>query len=84
MAQRQPGYAFALLQISSEKTIDQNVALAAAVQLGSLVEIHWKYRDEGHARQISTEGFQFIILSEQHDKQKVRESIVQKIYECQN
>ena len=46
MAQKQPGYAYALLQIASMSNVDQNVALAAAVQLGTLVETHWKYKDE--------------------------------------
>ena len=84
MAQKTPGYANALLQISSETSIDQNVALAAAVQLGTLVETHWKYKDETHANKIASPGFQFIILSEDQDKQKVRQNIIQKIYECQN
>ena len=67
-AKKQPGYANALLKISSESSIDQNISLAAAVQLGTLVETHWKFRDETHANKIVVDGFQYIILSEQQDK----------------
>ena len=42
-AQRQDGYCSALLSISSDSSLNPNVSLAAAVQLGSLVEYHWKY-----------------------------------------
>jgi hypothetical protein len=57
-----------LLQISSEKQISPNVALAAAVQLGTLCETHWKFKDETHANKIAISGFNYIIISESFDK----------------
>ena len=63
-AQRQPGYCSALLEVSGNTQQDANVALAAAVQLGTLVEFHWKYYDDAQAEKISVPGFKWIILSE--------------------
>ncbi len=60
-----PGYAVALLQISGESSLDQNVALAAGVQLGTLVETHWKFNDVTHANKIAVEGFNYIIISDE-------------------
>jgi hypothetical protein len=48
--------------------LNENITLAAAVQLGTLVETHWKFKDESHAKRIAVDGFQFIILSEDLDK----------------
>ena len=63
--------------------MNPNVSLAAAVQLSNLVEYHWKFADETHAKSISIEGFDFIIISEE-DKSAVRSTIVAKMYECEN
>ena len=48
-----------------------DVNLQAAVQLGSLVEHHWKFKDEDHAKHISVEGFDYIVLKDS-DKDQVR------------
>lgn len=56
-SQRAPGYVIALAHISSNKDVNYQVALAAAVQLGTLVEHHWKFKDETHAQKIATAGF---------------------------
>jgi hypothetical protein len=53
------------------------------VQLGTLVEFHWKYYDDAQAEKISVPGFKWIILSEA-DKASVREKIVTKMFECEN
>jgi hypothetical protein len=45
-SQRQPGYMTSLLAIASNKQVEPATALAAAVQLGTLVEYHWKFKDE--------------------------------------
>jgi len=47
--QRTPGYLVALANISGNKQVNYQIALAAAVQLGTLVEHHWKFKDETHA-----------------------------------
>ena len=64
-AQKQVGYLVALLNISAAKEINPNVAIAAAVQLGTLVEHHWKFRDESHAQSIAVTGFNYVIINEQ-------------------
>lgn len=53
------------------------------MQLGTLIEYHWKFRDETHAEKISTKGFNYIILSEP-DKEQIRQCIIHKMYECEN
>lgn len=58
------------------------MALAAAVQLGTIVEHHWKFLDETHAQKIAITGFQYVILDEATDKHQLRMMIVQKMYEC--
>lgn len=51
----------------------------AAVQLGTLVEYHWKFGDEHQAKKITLEGFDYIILTPE-DKAFVRENILQCLY----
>lgn len=53
----------ALLEISAQEE-RKDVALAAAVQLGTLVEYHWKFMDPKQAEHISVHGFRYIVLSE--------------------
>jgi importin-7 len=53
------------------------------VQLGKIVDYHWKFNTEEQAKKISSEGFQYIILDPQ-DKLLVRENIMQSLYMCQN
>lgn len=55
--QRTPGYVIALANISANKQVNYQIALAAAVQLGTLVEHHWKFRDETHAQKLVSSGF---------------------------
>ena len=52
------------------------------MQLGSLIEHHWKYKDPEQAEKISVQGFKWIIISEA-DKQAVRDNIVNKMFECE-
>ena len=52
------------------------------MQLGTLVEYHWKFKDEEHAKKIAVQGFNYVILNEQTDKQSLRGIISQKMYEC--
>ena len=40
-----------------------NINHAAAIQLGTLVEYHWKFKDEEHAKKYAVEGFDYIILN---------------------
>ena len=72
----------ALLEISAFND-NTGVNLAAAVQLGTLVEYHWKYRDDAQAKIISVPGFNYIIIPEE-DKQMVRDNIVIKMYQMEN
>ena len=55
--------------------------LSAAVQLGSLIEYHWKYKDAEQADKISVPGFKWIIISPA-DKESVRANLITKMYEC--
>lgn len=55
------------------------MALAAAVQLGSQVDHHWKFKDEVHADKISVEGFNWHIIPVS-DKEQVRTNIVGRMY----
>lgn len=59
------------------------MSLSAAVQLGSLIEHHWKYKNKEQAEKISITGFKWIIISE-NDKSSVRQNIVSKMFECEN
>ena len=59
------------------------MSLAAGVQLGLIVEYHWKFRDAEQAKKITVEGFDFIIL-DPSDKQTVKENILGCLYKCTN
>jgi len=45
-----------------------------------LVEIHWKFRDQEHAKKVAASGFEYILLAEE-DKQWVRENIMGAVKE---
>ena len=77
-AQPHPGYLPTLLEISAMN--QSGVDFAAAVQLGTIVEHHWRYRDEEHAQLHSVSGFKYIVISEA-DKEHIRENIVGKLYQ---
>ena len=79
-AKLRPDYCSALLETSSDKQIDPNVALSASVLLGQCVEYHWKYKTVEQAEKISVTGFKFIILNEA-DKEYVRTNIVSKMFD---
>ena len=49
------------------------------MQLGTLVEYHWKFVSEEQAKKISVEGFEYIIL-DPIDKQVVRDNIMKSLY----
>lgn len=53
------------------------------MQLGTIVEFHWKFVDPEQAKKISIEGFDFIIL-DLGDKQLVRENILKCLYQTSN
>jgi len=55
----------------------------AAIQLKVMVEYHWKFRNEEHAKKIALEGFDFILISEE-EKKYIRGQIVGSIDQCQN
>jgi len=80
-AQKRPDYCSAMLEVSADGTIDPNLSLAAAVQLGTCIDYHWKYLNPEQAEKISVTGFRFIILSEA-DKHHVRTNIVSKMFTC--
>ena len=48
-----------------------------------MIEYHWKFRDETHAKKIAIEGFDFIILNPD-DKQVVRQNIMAALYRTTN
>lgn len=82
-ASSQPGYASALLDISGDTSQDASINHAAAVQLGTLVEFHWKFYSEEQAKNVTVTGFKYIILVES-DKQYVRSKIIERLFNCQN
>lgn len=49
------------------------------MQLGLIIEYHWKFRDPEQAKRIALEGFEFIILDE-GDKQLVRDNIMKCLF----
>ena len=82
-SQQRDDYCSSLLEVSADATIDQNLSLAAGVQLGQCIDYHWKYYSAEQAEKISVSGFRYIILSE-NDKTYVRTNIVSKMFECEN
>ena len=56
-ASKAPGYATALLKISADISLrgkfEIDVNHAASIQFGRLVDIHWKFKDEKHALEVS-------------------------------
>lgn len=55
--------------------------IAAAIQLGLIIETHWKFHSEEQARRITVPGFEFIIVPAA-DKEQVRANILGKMFEC--
>ena len=82
-SQQRDDYCSSLLEVSADASIDQNLSLAAGVQLGQCIDYHWKYYSAEQAEKISVSGFQYIILSD-NDKTYVRTNIVSKMFQCQN
>lgn len=82
-----PGYVSSLLQISADPAFNAGQQIdinhAAAVQLGKMVDYHWKYTNAEQAAKISVVGFDFIILDPQ-DKVLVRENIMQSLHMTRN
>ena len=67
------GYASALLRISGDKniipdkkTFPVDINLAAAIQLGSLVKIHWIFKKIAtfHADKDAVPGFEYVLITE--------------------
>jgi hypothetical protein len=69
------------LQFNQSQQIDINHA--AAVQLGKIVDHHWKFHSEEQAKKISVEGFDFIIINPA-DKDLVRDNIMVSLYMATN
>lgn len=63
-AQARQDYVSALLEVSADAVLDQNLALAAAVQLGQIVDRHWRFINPEQAESITVTGFKYIVLSE--------------------
>ena len=59
------------------------MSVAASVQLGLIVEYHWKFKDVDQAKKITVEGFDFIIL-DPSDKQTVKENLLSCLYKSLN
>ena len=71
-----------LLEVSSDETLDQSVALAAAVQLGKFVQMHWKFHSREQAEKITEPG-SYIIISE-YDKNHVRTNLISRMFQNDN
>jgi hypothetical protein len=53
------------------------------VQLGKIVDHHWKFVSDEQAKKISVEGFDYIIL-DPSDKALVRDNIMTSLYMATN
>jgi hypothetical protein len=53
------------------------------VQLGKIVDHHWKFVSDEQAKKISVEGFDYIIL-DLSDKALVRDNIMTSLYMATN
>lgn len=86
-AEKVPGYVASLLQISADPQFNagqqMDINLAASVQLGKMVDYHWKFDTPEQAQKISVTGFDYIILDPQ-DKLLVRENIMQSLHMATN
>lgn len=60
-----------------------DVNQAAAIQFKNMAEIHWRFKDETHARDVTQVGYRFIIIQDE-DKQHVRGNIMNIIMNCTN
>jgi len=69
------------IQFNQGQQIDINHA--AAVQLGKIVDHHWKFNSEEQAKKVAVEGFDFIIF-DQADKALVRDNLMRSLYIATN
>jgi importin-7 len=69
------------IQFNQAQQIDINHA--AAVQLGKIVDHHWKFTSEEQAKKVAVEGFDFIIF-DQADKALVRDNLMRSLYIATN
>jgi importin-7 len=53
------------------------------VQLGKIVEYHWKYTSVEQAKKVSVEGFEYIIL-DLSEKALVRDNLMKSLYMATN
>ena len=69
------------MQFNQGQHVDINHA--AAVQLGKIVDHHWKFTSEEQAKKTAVEGFDFIIF-DQADKALVRDNLMRSLYIATN
>ena len=53
------------------------------MQLGKIVDHHWKFTSDEQAKKVSVEGFDYIIL-DPSDKALVRDNIMTSLYMATN
>ena len=82
-SQGRPDYCSSILEVSADQSIDQNIAFAASIQLGTMMDWHWRYFNQQQAEKISVQGFRYIIISDM-DKDYVRKNIVSKMFNCRD
>jgi hypothetical protein len=56
---------------------------AAAVQLGKIVDHHWKFTSDEQAKKTAVEGFNYIIF-DQADRALVRDNLMNSLYIATN
>ena len=61
----------------------EHTRLAAAIQLGLIVEHHWKFKDQQHAEKLCDSGFEWILIPEP-DKEYIRKNIAERLYNQTN
>ena len=82
-SQSRPDYCSSILEVSADASLEGNLALAASVQLGTMVDWHWKFFNIEQAEKVSVPGFRYVILSED-DKNYIRTNIIAKMHGCTN
>ena len=65
--------------MNENKKFNIDINLAASIQFGSMVTMHWKFESWPQAAQMCTNGFDFIIFKEK-EKQYVRDRILEVLY----
>ena len=81
------GFWSAMLHIATHPQYKEgrriDVTQAAAIQFKNMAEIHWRFKNETHARDVVVEGFRFIIIQNE-DKEYIRTNIMSMLLEVTN